>query len=380
MVALQVVIAFGVHAPLHSHLLLCFLLDTRGRCKTSVEVKSDRAEPREEECVLLQLQVMPVGFVVNKEYKRNFYTLTVADDKYDTALQALRNFFTPKVNVVAERYRFHQRSQRVGETTNQFVAALRELVTTCQFGNMEEEMIRDQIMEKAKSARIRERLLLEILLTLTKALAIARQIETAVAEAKAMCSEPTEGSVQVIYQKPQQSRKPMTGKYTPSLPSPTGLKIACYGCGSTQHKNKGHFAKVCRGSKRVSEVKAVPEVTILNVNSDGSNSIMCTNKISIPDSACQDIELMLDTGSAVSILPESVVTDCFPEVSLQEPKIKLRDYSGNPIAVKGCLQALAAFKDRNANTVLCIVKNGLAVLGRDLLFQLHMQMVKSLQL
>lgn len=67
------------------------------------------------------------------EGQRLFYTLTVADDKYDTALKAIEDFFIPQVNVVAERYRFKQRSQRPGETTDQFAAALKELVTTCQF-------------------------------------------------------------------------------------------------------------------------------------------------------------------------------------------------------------------------------------------------------
>lgn len=118
------------------------------------------------------------------EGQRLFYTLTVADDEYDTALKAIEDFFIPQVNIVAERYRFRHRSQCSGETTDQFAAALKELVTTCQFGTMEEEMIRDQIMEKTNSTRIRECLLLEVLLTLNKALTIARQIETAVTEAK----------------------------------------------------------------------------------------------------------------------------------------------------------------------------------------------------
>lgn len=60
-----------------------------------------------------------------------------------------------------------------------------------------------------------------------------------------------------------------------------------YRCGSTQHtanfkecpakevlsKKKGHFAKVCLGSKHASdasEVEAVPVVTILNVNTSVS--------------------------------------------------------------------------------------------------------------
>ena len=85
------------------------------------------------------------------EGQRLFYTLTVADDKYDTALQAIRTFFEPKVNVVAERYRFRQRGQRHGETTDQYVAALKELAATCDFGDIEEEMIWDQLVEKTNS-------------------------------------------------------------------------------------------------------------------------------------------------------------------------------------------------------------------------------------
>ncbi|KAJ8364836.1 hypothetical protein SKAU_G00136670 [Synaphobranchus kaupii] len=147
------------------------------------------------------------------EGQRLFYTLTVADEKYDTAREAIQNFFTPKVNVVAERYRFRQRSQRPGETTDQFVAALKELVTTCQFGTMEEEMIRDQLVEKTNSARIRERLLMEVPLTLSKATTIARQIETAVTEAKAMCKGAADSAVHAVHEQgPQQYSKFTRGK------------------------------------------------------------------------------------------------------------------------------------------------------------------------
>ena len=104
---------------------------------------------------------------------------------------------------------------------------------------------------------------------------------------------------------------------------------------------------------------------------------MFTVKVSSPESVIHDIELMLDTGLAVSILPEEIVTELFPEASLMEPKLKLRDYGGNPIAVKGCLQANAAFGDLSTTTVFYIVKNKSAVLGRDLFYSLQMQVRDS---
>lgn len=57
------------------------------------------------------------------EGQRLFYTLIVEIDTYAKVLEDIQELFTPKVNVVAERYRFRQRGQRAGETTDQFVAA-----------------------------------------------------------------------------------------------------------------------------------------------------------------------------------------------------------------------------------------------------------------
>ena len=50
------------------------------------------------------------------EGQRLYNTLPLTDDSYDGSVAALQTFFTPKVNVVAERYRFRQRAQAVGES------------------------------------------------------------------------------------------------------------------------------------------------------------------------------------------------------------------------------------------------------------------------
>lgn len=39
------------------------------------------------------------------------YILPAADDTYKTAITALNKFFVPKVNVVAEQYKFGQHGQ-----------------------------------------------------------------------------------------------------------------------------------------------------------------------------------------------------------------------------------------------------------------------------
>lgn len=67
------------------------------------------------------------------EGQRWFYTLPDSGNTYTTAVAALKKHFVPAVNVVAERHKFRQRTQRTDETINQFLAALRELSAACDF-------------------------------------------------------------------------------------------------------------------------------------------------------------------------------------------------------------------------------------------------------
>ena len=90
-------------------------------------------------------------------------------------LEILKSHFEPTLNVVAERYWFRQRTQQVGETFENYIASLRELAKTCDFGTFMDQMIRDQIVEKTNSPKVRERLLMEKDLTLQKASTCSRQ-------------------------------------------------------------------------------------------------------------------------------------------------------------------------------------------------------------
>ncbi len=57
------------------------------------------------------------------EGQRLYNTLPLEDDEYSGTVSALTNFFQPKVNVIAERYRFRQRAQHVGESTDHYICA-----------------------------------------------------------------------------------------------------------------------------------------------------------------------------------------------------------------------------------------------------------------
>ena len=80
--------------------------------------------------------------------QRIYRTLPGKNDTCKAAIEALEDYFAPKRNVVAERYKFRSRSQNIDESIVAYLPLLRELAKTCEFGELEDEMLRDQIVEK----------------------------------------------------------------------------------------------------------------------------------------------------------------------------------------------------------------------------------------
>ena len=65
--------------------------------------------------------------------------------KLDKIVEQFEKFCIPRENPIVERYHFHKRTQRPGETVLQYVSALRTLAATCKFGPSQDEMIRDRL-------------------------------------------------------------------------------------------------------------------------------------------------------------------------------------------------------------------------------------------
>ena len=60
---------------------------------------------------------------------------------------ALNGYFAPERNVVAERYEFRSGAQQPEESIDAYFTALWELAKSCDFAALDEERIREQIVE-----------------------------------------------------------------------------------------------------------------------------------------------------------------------------------------------------------------------------------------
>lgn len=346
---------------------------------------------------------------IGVEAQRIFYTLDSTGTTYAAAKKALTTFFSPKVNIVAERNKFRQRSQNVGESVVHYVAALRELAAKCDFKAMEDDMIRDQLVEKTNSARIRERLLLEDELKLKKAITIACQVESVVADAKAINNKKVDAEVGAVQgttfrsgrrrNPPQQQRNAarFSAARAESSHAATGKK--CYRCGSSSHlansstcpaksvvckqcHKSGHFAKVCR-STPTSHVNEVSNdnsnVVVLNI-ADGAdmhrNKLWCNVSLQAAGGSSTNANLLIDTGSAVSIIPNGFYTDNFKDIALTKPTLRLMTYTKEPIPVLGCVTLDVLCHDKSAKCNFYVVPVGVPILGMDLLTALQLDITK----
>lgn len=61
-------------------------------------------------------------------------------------LSVLRAHLSPEPLIIAERYHFYNRAQREGETVGQYMAALRNLASKCDFKTFLEEALRDRFV------------------------------------------------------------------------------------------------------------------------------------------------------------------------------------------------------------------------------------------
>ncbi|XP_064637879.1 uncharacterized protein LOC135494059 [Lineus longissimus] len=110
----------------------------------------------------------------------NTFELSDADRaKYDKVIEQFVKYCSPKKNETYERYVFRSRLQKQGETFDSFITDLRLKSKTCNFADLADSMLRDQVVFGIADSKIRERLLRESELSLEKAVKVCKSVEAA---------------------------------------------------------------------------------------------------------------------------------------------------------------------------------------------------------
>ena len=141
-----------------------------------------------------KVQVATLLTVVGEDACEVFATFTweVEDDsnKIDKVLQKFADYCQPRKSVPFERYRFNRHVQEPGESYEQYRTSLRRLSEGCEFESITpDEILRDRLVFGIRDDKVRERLLREPRLTLTKTDEICRAAESLNMQMKTITDE-----------------------------------------------------------------------------------------------------------------------------------------------------------------------------------------------
>ena len=297
-------------------------------------------------------------------------------------IKTLEGHFEPTPIVIAERFHFHKRDQRAGESIADFVAELRRLATNCKFGTHLEEALRDRFVCGLNNEATQKRLLIENDLTILKAIEIATNLESVERNTHVMkSSKPgvsVEANVKAINTQPcyrcgRKDHAPAHCKFKDAV---------CHSCGK-----RGHISPACRGKKRDDTRKQFSTFktrgrrnttkwvsTSMEDNSDSSDDFTLftfRNKSTPPilidlELSNRNIVMELDTGAALSLISETTKKELFPTVNLRHSEVVLKTYTSEKITVLGEMDVDVKYGDQENTLTLLVIKGpGPSLIGRN---------------
>ena len=332
---------------------------------------------------------------------RDGYTIYdgLADPKtaYNDAIARFDDFFKTRSSLLLRRKQFFEAKQGPHESMVEYSCRLRRLIAQCDFDAATSTMLlRDIFVCGIYSNLLGERLLSEDASTLTFNSAITR----AEAWERAKSDRQTVGNTNA-YNAVRNVTKTQTNDRTNS-----GKK--CFRCNSTQHLannvscpgraatchqcgRKGHFKVACRSSGAATD-KQQTESRRLRVSALCSNAAGLNCASSDPDNFTvytsvssdetnmrrtvyineQQVEVLIDTGAEVNILPASTVSD----INIQPTSVTVSAWGNFPLQVIGETICSVTYKNMSVRAKFIIVKgvatNNLPLFSTSLCRQLHM--------
>ena len=341
---------------------------------------------------------------------------------YTKIKNALKFHYKPKLIVVYERYKFYSRSQKSGESVSDFVAAIKALAHTCEFGTTLKDMLRDRFVMGLANGTTQQLLLTEADLNFEKAVDIATAREAALRDVQAMSGEtvnrvqsrvrPGKSQSQTSNFKSYKSGTNVKHSNTAnSHPKSTDSKpkTPCTGCGNFHWKKdcpfknaechackkKGHLKKMCFESPK----QKTHSKSNVNFSSDNRHRPTCSSTSPNPNrDECYDfvftvsnesrvdpilidvllnevsVPMELDTGAACTLMPKSKYLQFWPVVSerpvLHSSCTTLRVYGGSTLKISGEILVTARLKDSSqsfSTKVIIVDGEGPCLLGRNLI-------------
>nr|XP_029720638.1 uncharacterized protein K02A2.6-like [Aedes albopictus] len=172
------------------------------------------------------------------------------DNAYRSVLEALDNYYAPRMTLRYERFKFRQMTFNPKEKLDQFVVRLRAQAAVCSFGDQSEDMIMDQIVYATQTDDKLRSKYLEVDTSLDEMLKIGRTHETVNKQVQEFRSNPLDSAeINTVDQSVKRTKPKLTcgrclGNHLASDTICPARESQCNRC-----NKKGHYARCCRSVK-----------------------------------------------------------------------------------------------------------------------------------
>ncbi|KAJ1197462.1 hypothetical protein NDU88_001320 [Pleurodeles waltl] len=315
-------------------------------------------------------------------------------NEYQEAIKRLELQYAEECNIMVGRHKFALRKQEEGETIEEYIACLRVLAQDCEFAEMTDTYIRDQVVFYCHSKKVQERLLSCRNPSLKEVMAIAKAVERSMVSSKELAS--TSQASSVFYVQDRHKHAPKTPDRAASDRGGSRRPLACFRCGSRDHladsrtcpalykscskcRKMGHFAAVCKAKKyntgmkvsSVSESDADADIVLSIDDEDGRvkgpiGSVMI-GAVELPFTA--------DSGSPLTLSSDRTFELKWQDVRLHETDVNPKAFGEHDIVMRWYFWDSLTFRGRTVKTKIYVAEKGRSLVGWKDLAKLGVMLV-----
>ncbi|KAJ1089440.1 hypothetical protein NDU88_002591 [Pleurodeles waltl] len=317
-------------------------------------------------------------------------------NEFQEAVKRLELQYAEECNIMVGRHKFALRKQEEGETIEEYIACLRVLAQDCEFAEMTDTYIRDQVVFYCHSKKVQERLLSCRNPSLKEVMAIAKAVERSMMSSKELASNSQASNV--FYVQDRHKHAPKTPDRAASDRGGGRRPLVCFRCGSRDHladsrtcpalykscskcRKVGHFAAVCKAKKSSTGMK-VSSVSESDMDADadivlsideedgrvkGPIGSVMIGAVALPFTA--------DSGSPLTLISDRTFDLKWQNVRLHETDVNPNAFGEHNILMRGYFWDSLTFRGRTVRTKIYVAEKGRSLVGWKDLAKLGVMLV-----
>src|ERR1043165_4376079 len=277
----------------------------------------------------------------------------------EKVIEAFERHCVGEVNITFERYVFNRRTQDVGETFDAYMSDLRRLIKSCDYGALEESILRDRIVIGIRDDATRRKLLQMRKLTLNSAIDVCKASEVAAKQLREM-STPDEVNAMQHASRESPTRMRINRRYPADADRHRGWNSnsRCQFCGRDHEPSREAcpaFGQTCRRCLKRNHFEMVCKAELRETNGricqlqDESLLTLTTSTEAKPEAKRiysqlmvegYEVGFLIDGGSTVNLLSSAVLQAIDAKgMRTRNPNCTLRMFENVELKTAGMITA-----------------------------------------